>query len=65
MVKISVIIPIYNVEDYLEETMESLINQTMFEDIEILMIDDGSTDDSRFLIEKYALDYDNIYTFHK
>lgn len=65
MVKISVIIPVYNVEDYLEETMESIVNQTVFSDIEVIMIDDGSTDDSRFLIEKYALDYENIHTYHK
>ena len=57
--KISVIMPIYNVEDYLEETLNSILNQTFFENLEILMIDDGSTDDSRYIIEKYALDYDN------
>ena len=63
--KISVIIPIYNVEDYLEETLNSLLNQTIIDDIEVLMVDDGSTDDSRYIIEKYALDYDNFYAFHK
>ena len=65
MVKISVILPIYNVEDYLEETLTCLLNQTMVEDIEVLMVDDGSTDDSRYIIEKYALDYDNFHAFHK
>ena len=63
--KISVIMPIYNVEDYLEETLNSILNQTFFENLEILMIDDGSTDDSRYIIEKYALDYDNFHAFHK
>ncbi len=63
--KISVIIPIYNVEDYLEDTLHSLLNQSFIENMEILMIDDGSTDDSRYIIEKYALDYDNFYAFHK
>ena len=63
--KISVIIPVYNTEDYLEETLMSLLNQTMIDDIEVLMIDDGSTDDSRYIIEKYAIDYDNFHAYHK
>lgn len=62
--KISVIVPVYNVEDYLEDALNSIVNQT-FDDIEVLMIDDGSTDNSRYIIEKYALDYDNFYAFHK
>ena len=62
--KISVIVPVYNVEDYLEDALDSIVNQT-FNDIEVLMIDDGSTDNSRYIIEKYALDYDNFYAFHK
>ena len=63
--KISVIIPIYNTGKYLEETLISILNQSMIDDIEVLMIDDGSIDDSRYIIEKYALDYDNFYAFHK
>lgn len=63
--KISVIMPIYDVEDYLEDTLENMVNQTFIDDIEVLMIDDGSTDDSRYIVEKYALDYNNFYAFHK
>ena len=63
--KISVIVPLFNGEYYLEEAMDSVINQTIFEDIEVLIVDDGSTDNSRFLIDKYAIDYDNITVFHK
>lgn len=63
--KISVIVPIYNVEYYLEEALESMVNQTFLDEIEVLMIDDGSTDNSRYIIEKYALDYDNFHAFHK
>lgn len=63
--KISVIIPVYNTGDYLEETLMSLLNQTIIDDIEVLMIDDGSSDDSRYIIEKYALDYDNFHAYHK
>ena len=65
MVKISVIIPVYNVEAYLYDTFNCLINQTIFEDIEIFAVDDGSTDNSRYIIENFALDYDNIHAFHK
>ena len=45
MAKISIIIPIYNVEEYLEECVNSVINKT-FKDIEIICINDGSTDNS-------------------
>ncbi len=57
--------PIYNVEDYIEDTLKNMVNQTFIDNIEVLMIDDGSTDNSRYIIEKYALDYDNFYAFHK
>lgn len=52
MVKASVIVPVYNVEDYLAECLDSLINQT-FGDIEIICVDDGSTDDSLNILEHY------------
>jgi glycosyltransferase involved in cell wall biosynthesis len=51
MVCISVIVPVYNCEDYLEESLGSILNQT-FEDIEIICIDDGSTDDSLRILRK-------------
>ena len=62
---ISVILPVYNVEDYLSETMDSILNQSMIDDIEVIMVDDGSTDRSRYIIEQYALDYSNFHAFHK
>ncbi|MDD5021992.1 MAG: glycosyltransferase [Endomicrobiaceae bacterium] len=51
--KISVIIPVYNGEKYLSQCLDSLINQT-FKDIEIICIDDGSTDNSIEILEQYA-----------
>lgn len=63
--KISVILPIYNVEPYIEECLDSILNQTMIDDIEVIMVDDGSSDDSRYVIERYALDYDNFHAYHK
>lgn len=50
--KISVIIPVYNSEKYLDRCIESLISQTMKE-IEFIFIDDGSSDNSKFIIKKY------------
>lgn len=49
---LSVIIPVYNVEDYLNECLDSVINQTL-EDIEIICIDDGSTDNSPNILKEY------------
>ena len=51
--KISVIIPIYNVEQYLEECLTSVTEQT-FEDMEIILVDDGSTDRSTEIIQNFA-----------
>ncbi|QFK72893.1 glycosyltransferase [Pradoshia sp. D12] len=59
MVKVSVITPVYNVEEYLEETLDSLVNQTLAP-IEIIMIDDGSTDRSPDIIKEYSRRYPNI-----
>lgn len=53
MAKISVIIPVYNTEKYLAECLDSVIAQT-FQDIEIICIDDGSTDNSAKILTKYA-----------
>lgn len=50
--KISVIIPIYNVEPYLDETFNSLLNQS-FKDYEVIVVNDGSTDDSDKIVRKY------------
>ncbi len=50
--KISVIIPVYNVEKYLEECLDSVINQTLT-DIEVICVNDGSTDNSLNILKKY------------
>ena len=53
MVKVSVIIPVYNVAPYLGECLDSVLQQTL-KDIEIVCVDDCSTDNSSFLLKKYA-----------
>jgi len=55
MVKISVIVPIYNAAQYLEQCLDSIVAQTL-EDIEIILIDDGSTDGSAEICKKYLSD---------
>ena len=52
MVKISVIVPVYNTEKYLKECLDSIVNQT-FEDIEIICINDGSSDNSLGILNEY------------
>ena len=52
---ISVIVPVYNVEPYLRKCLDSIVNQT-YRDLEILVIDDGSTDDSSRICDEYRRD---------
>lgn len=61
---ISVIIPVYNVEKYLDKCIKSVIAQT-FSSLEILLIDDGSTDNSGAMCDSYALNDARIRVIHK
>lgn len=67
MYKISIILPIFNVENLLERSLNSIINQTMdLTDIEIIMVDDCSTDNSQKIMKKYSEKYPNfISLFHE
>lgn len=63
--KVSIIVPVYNVENYLAKCLDSLVGQTL-QDIEILVINDGSKDRSEFVIEEYARNFpDKIKAFTK
>ena len=53
MVKVSVVIPVYNVEKYLRDCLDTIVNQTL-EDIEIICVNDGSTDKSLDILNEYA-----------
>ena len=62
--KISVIVPVYNVENYLENCLNSLVNQTV-KDIEIIAINDGSTDKSGEILNRYQKEFSNIKVIHQ
>lgn len=64
MTKVSILIPIYNVEKYLRQCLDSVINQTL-KDIEIICINDGSTDSSLEIIQEYADKDDRITIIDK
>lgn len=64
MAKISIIVPVYNVEKYIDRCLQSLISQT-YKDIEIIIINDGSTDNSLQICEKYAQNDKRIKLYSK
>ena len=63
MPKVSIIVPVYNEEEYVSTCLDSLINQTL-DDIEIILIDDNSTDNSLNILLDYAKKYPNIKVYH-
>ena len=56
MKKVSVIVPVYNVEKYIDKCLNTLVNQTL-KDIEIIIVNDGSPDNSQEIIDKYQKKY--------
>jgi len=64
MAKVSIIVPVYNTEKYLAQCIDSVISQT-YKNWELIMIDDGSTDSSGIILDKYAGDDDRIKIIHK
>lgn len=65
MVSLSVVIPAYNVEAYLPLCLDSLFSTSGIETTEILVIDDGSTDNTRKIADEYAGKYNNLRVIHK
>ena len=62
--KISVIVPVYNVEKYLRRCIDSILAQA-FTDFELLLIDDGSKDKSGEICDEYAVKDKRVRVFHK
>ena len=61
---VSIVVPVYNVAQYLVQCLESLVNQTL-KDIEIIIVDDGSTDESGKICDRYAAQYPFIRLIHQ
>ena len=64
MTKVSVIVPVYNVEKYINKCLDSLVNQTL-KDMEIIVVNDGTKDNSQAIIDKYVKKYKNVKSFIK
>lgn len=62
--KVSVVVPVYNVEKYLKRCLDSIVNQT-YKNIEIILINDGSKDNSRDICEEYEKNYENIFLINQ
>lgn len=61
---ISIVVPIYNVQDYLERCIQSIISQT-YKNIEIILVDDGSNDNSGKICDEYLRKDERIKVIHK
>ena len=59
MYKVSIVVPVYNVEKYLNRCLNSLVNQD-YKNIEIIIVNDGSPDNSQMIIDKYKKEYSNV-----
>ena len=59
MSTVSIVVPVYNVENYLAKCLDSLVNQTL-KDIEVIVVNDGSPDNSQKIIDKYVKKYPKL-----
>lgn len=64
MCKISVIVPVYNIDQYLDRCVSSIISQSCFEQLEVILVNDGSTDKSPDKCQEYAKKYSNMELPH-
>ncbi|MBO5004864.1 MAG: glycosyltransferase [Clostridia bacterium] len=61
MPSISIIIPVYNVEEYIRECLDSLLKQTIRDELEVIIVNDGSTDNSQKIIDEYVKKYPKLF----
>ncbi len=64
MIKFSILVPVYNVEEYIDECIQSVLNQT-YKNYELILVDDGSKDLSGSICDRYAQNNDQIKVYHK
>ena len=64
MKKVSIIIPVYNIKDYVADCIESVLGQD-YRNTQIIVVDDGSNDGSETICDEYALKDDRIVVIHK
>ena len=60
---VNIIIPVYNTASYLDRCMDSIINQT-YNNLNVVFIDDGSSDESGVICDSYAEKYENVHVIH-
>lgn len=60
--KVSVVVPVYNLEDYIEKCIQSILDQT-YKNYELILVDDGSADHSYDICKKYSESYDNVFVY--
>lgn len=65
MKEISVIIPVYNIEKYLDNCLSSIEKQTVFNDLEIILVDDGSKDSSGKICDEFSKKYESVKVIHQ
>ena len=63
MIKISIIMPVYNKEKYLKNTIDSILKQE-YKNFELIIVDDGSTDKSKYICDEYASKDSRIKVYH-
>lgn len=64
MVKVSIVIPVYNVESYLRQCIDSVLNQS-YQNLELVLVDDGSKDSSPAICDEYAAKDSRVVVVHK